>query len=481
MLFNSFEFLIFCPIVIVVFYCISHTYRWLWLLLASYYFYMASEPSLVILLLISTFVDYYSGLKINVSTSQKVKKTYLGISLLTNLTLLFSFKYLNFFTENVEYIARYLGFAFAEENSTGGYNFSKVVLPVGISFYTFQTMSYSIDVYRGHIEPERHLGKFALFVAFFPQLVAGPIERANRLIPQLNKHVYVNSKDIRQGVFYMAWGLFLKIVVADRLGIYVDEAFNDPEGNQGLPLLLGHWFFGFQIYYDFAAYTSIAIGAAKTLGIDLMQNFNRSFFFKSAEEFWKKWHISLTQWFRDYLYRPLTRVLKIKRFYAVLIVFFVTGLWHGANWTFIIWGLLNAFLLILEVASKSWRLSIFQKFRVSKKMRTLPGYLFVLSYVMFSLIFFRSPSVGHALFYIQQLFEVHSLHINILNNYFELGLSIFLIIAVQLIHYYKGNAKIHELVLERSTIVRWSIYVCFIFSIVLLGLNRQNTFIYFQF
>ncbi|UII76137.1 MBOAT family protein [Flagellimonas sp. HMM57] len=442
---------------------------------------MASEPSLVILLLVSTSVDYLCGLKMATVTSRKSKKLLLALSVSVNVGLLFVFKYLKFFTLNIKELLFFFGLEMDTSSASTGYNFAEILLPVGISFYTFQTMAYSIQIYRGDIQPEKHFGKFALYVAFFPQLVAGPIERASRLIPQLKKKVYFNYKEIRKGIFYMAWGLFLKIVVADRLGIYVDLAFNDPEYYQGPPLILGHWFFGFQIYYDFAAYTAIAIGVAKTLGVDLIQNFNRPFFSKSADEFWRRWHISLMQWMRDYLYRPLIKDFKFNRLSAVLLVFFITGLWHGANWTFIIWGMLNALLLILEVATKPIRKKIIQKLSFPKRLFSIMGFGFIFTYIMFSLIFFRSPSLSHAILYIKNLFKINALQINILDNYFEMALSIFLILFVQTIHYLKGNSRIHELVFKRSAPMRWAIYICFIFVVVLFGLNRQNTFIYFQF
>ena len=481
MLFNSFEFLFFFPLVLVGYYLLPHKFRWAFLLLSSYYFYASSIPSLLILLLISTVVDYICGLKMYNSLTQKSKKKFLLLSILVNLGLLFSFKYLAFFTTTIDDILHFFGLEGVRSINVNSYSFNQILLPVGISFYTFQTMSYSIDVYRGKLIPEKHFGKFALFVAFFPQLVAGPIERAGKLLPQFNKTIHLNIDNIRKGLVLMAWGFFLKVVVADRLGIYVDMAFADPGKNSGLPLVVGATFFAFQIYYDFAAYTSIAIGAAKTMGYDLMQNFNRPFFSTSSSEFWKRWHISLMKWMRHYLYEPLVRKLKFSRLTAVLVVFFINGLWHGASWTFVIWSMLNAFLLIIEVATAKERMKIIKKLGISKRASSVLGWLMITGYLVLSLVFFRASSLTHALYYLKSMLHVNTLNINIISNPLELGLSIFFILTVQLIHYYKGNDKVFELVLDRSTSVRWVMYTTYIFVIVLFAINRQNTFIYFQF
>lgn len=480
MLFNSFEFLLFFPIIIVGFYIIPHKYRWLWLLLGSYYFYLAHEFELVILLFISTCIDYYCGLKIP-SASKRAKKGYLLLSIIVNLGILFAFKYLSFFTASMQGLFNFFGLTISETKNLGAYNFNQILIPVGISFYTFQTLSYTIDIYKGKIEPEKHFGIFALYVSFFPQLVAGPIERASRLIPQLKTEVSLNLSNIKKGMIMMAWGFFLKLVVADRLGIYVDAAFENPESPHNLSLILGSVFFCFQIYYDFSAYTSIAIGAAKTINIDLMQNFNRPIFSKSIAEFWTRWHISLTQWLKDYLYKPLVINFKINKLIAVFIVFFMNGLWHGANWTFVVWSILNAIILVLEIGTTNVRKKVFDKLKLSTGVVTILGWTFGISYIIVTLVFFRSPSITHGLIYINNMFSFGSMHINILGNYFELVLCFLLIMMVQTIHYFKGNDKIYELVTMRPTYVRYGMYGAYILAMVLFAINRQNTFIYFQF
>ncbi|MCK0156863.1 MBOAT family protein [Cellulophaga sp. F20128] len=442
---------------------------------------MVYEPALVLLLVASTLVDYFCALKIYSAKTQQIKKIFAGTSIAVNVGILIAFKYLFFFSASLASILAYFGIVIPIDEAEQSYHISQILLPVGISFYTFQTMSYTIDVYRGRIKPEKHLGVFALYVAYFPQLVAGPIERASRLLPQLKKKVAINLKNIEQGLIMMAWGFFLKIVVADRLGIYVDEAFANPESPHGFSLILGAFLFCFQIYYDFSAYTTIAIGIAKVLGVDLIQNFNRPIFFTSSADFWKRWHISLMQWMRDYVYRPLVVNLKLKRVPAVLIVFFVVGLWHGANWTFVVWSMLNALLLIAEVSTNTFRSRLFKKLQIPKKIISFLGWFFVFCYLTITLVFFRSSSITTALVYLENMCNLGSLHINILNNYLELFLCLIFIGIVQLIHYYKGNNKVYELVLEQPKHYKWIAYFGYIIIIVLFGINRQSSFIYFQF
>ena len=480
MLFNSFEFLLFLPVMVAGYYLIPFAYRWLWLLLGSYFFYMAHEPWLVILLLISTVVDYFCALQIARTGSWR-KKMYLVISILVNAGMLIAFKYLSFITENIREILHFSGAGSPAEAETVSYSIGQILLPVGISFYTFQTMSYTIDVYRGATNPEKHLGKFALYVAFFPQLVAGPIERASRLLPQLKKRIGLNLENLRQGLVMMAWGFFLKVVIADRLGIYVDEAYSDPENHHGLPLLVAAFFFGFQIYYDFAGYTSIAIGAAKTMGIDLMQNFNRPFFSTSSAQFWRRWHISFMRWMMDYLYRPLVKNLGWPRIAAVLLVFFFNGLWHGASWSFVMWSMLNALFLVVELGTARWRTRLFRSLGLPRKAISAAGYVAVMGYMMLTLVFFRAPSLEEAFIYFGQMLQVTNWHVNILGNYFEFFLSFTLILFAQTVHFFKGNSRIYELIENKPVYRRWGIYLGYILVITLFAINRQNSFIYFQF
>ncbi|MFP2996133.1 MBOAT family O-acyltransferase [Spongiivirga sp. MCCC 1A20706] len=483
MLFNSLDFIFFFPIAVIIYYVLSHKHRWAWLLGCSYYFYMQWDITLVLLLITSTLIDYFCGMKMYKSTNQSIRKTYITISVVANLGMLFFFKYLGFFSESISDVMAYFGSTVELDGEGLGFSYGNILLPVGISFYTFQTLSYSIDVFRGKIEPERHLGKYALYVAFFPQLVAGPIERASRLLPQFYKKIELDIPEIRKGIILMSWGFFLKMVVADRLGVYVDHVHGDPSATPGLPLIIGMYLFGFQIYYDFSAYSIIAVGAAKVLGFDLMNNFNRPFYSANSTQFWQRWHRSLMQWLRDYLYKPLTRNLKLSISVSLLLVFFINGLWHGANWTFVVWGLLCAIFLILERATLSFRNKLVDAlpFNVSHKMRNILWGAVTISFLCFSLILFRSSSIENAFRYIYHMFHINAFYFNILNDLFEIVLIIICILFVQIVHFYKGNDKIYELFSSNNIAVRWSLYVLFISIMVLFAFNRQNSFIYFQF
>ncbi len=483
MLFNSLDFIFFFPIAVLVYYLFPHKHRWAWLLGCSYYFYMQWDVTLVFLLIASTLIDYALGIQMHKTEKGQIRKWYLTASILANIGMLFFFKYLGFFSESVNHVMAYFGQVDTNTIATSKSAYGNILLPVGISFYTFQTLSYSIDIYRRQIEPERHLGKYALYVAFFPQLVAGPIERASRLLPQFHKKIEIDIESIRKGIILMSWGFFLKMVVADRLGVYVDYAHGNPTGTPGIPLVLGMYFFGFQIYYDFSAYSIIAVGAAKVLGFDLMNNFNRPFFSNSAAQFWQRWHRSLMQWLRDYLYRPLVRNLKLKVVVAVFIVFFINGLWHGANWTFVIWGVLCGLFLLFEQSTKKLRNRILDRmpFNMSKSVRQFLWGFVTVNYLFFTLIFFRSASIYDALIYIRSMFTIRTFYFNITNDIVEVIISILLILIVQIIHFYKGNDKIYELFSSRKIVVRWSFYLVFIVAMVLLAFNRQNSFIYFQF
>lgn len=482
MLFNSFDFLFFFPIAVFVFYFLKHQYRWIWLLLCSYFFYMYLEPMLLLLLWTSTLIDYFCGLKMDKYSDQKIRKRFLILSIVTNLGLLFFFKYFIFFTENAVEVLSFFGIqmeATAGEHS----DYVKILLPIGISFYTFQTMSYSIDVYRKEMPAERHLGKYALFVSFFPQLVAGPIERTKRLLPQFSKVIHFDTNRIKKGLIMMAWGFFLKLVLADRLGVYVDDIHYNVADYKGLPLLLGSYFFIFQIYYDFSAYCTIAIGAAQVMGYDLMQNFNRPFYLNSIADFWRKWHISLMKWFRDYLYIPLVRKYKFSKVSAMMVVFFFNGLWHGASWTFVVWGVLCGVLLIADNKTIPIRRKILSTLGLSYKMKIIKVLNGAMLFTLIGIVtvFFRSPNIGQAGIYLNNMFSRSSTAFNVYHDWFEFYLSLFLIVVVQIIHFYKGNDRVYELVWNRPRWMRWIIYLLFIVVMVLFSVNRQNNFIYFQF
>ncbi|MBQ7933035.1 MAG: MBOAT family protein [Clostridia bacterium] len=355
--FNSIEFLIFYPIVLLLNYIVPLKYRWIALLAFSYYFYMSWNPSLIFLILFTTLVSWVCSLIIEKTDKQAVKKLCITVTLLICLGVLFFFKYYNFLANSFSALLTLFG--------TPNTDFTlNLILPVGISFYTFQTLSYAIDVYRGDVKTERHFGYYALFVVFFPQLVAGPIERPDNLIPQLKAEHKWNNEDALAGFKRMVVGFFKKVVVADLLANYVNVIYNDVENATGLGVVIASVMFAVQIYCDFSGYTDIAIGCARIMGYRLMQNFDRPYCAKSIKEFWNRWHLSLSTWFRDYLFFPLggSRCSTLKRYRNVMIVFLVSGLWHGADWTFVIWGALHGVYQVLGYITINARKKMFEKF-----------------------------------------------------------------------------------------------------------------------
>ena len=341
MLFNSIDFLIFLPIVLVIYYIIPMKYKHIWLLISSYYFYMCWNAKYVLLIFVSTVITYLSGILIDkvektwpdVNDIGKYKKLILAISFVSNLGILFYFKYINF---TLDIVTRVL----SKMNISMNVPVFDVILPVGISFYTFQALSYSVDVYRGEVAPEHDFFRYALFVSFFPQLVAGPIERSKNLLTQLREPRKFDFGYAFDGILLMLWGFFLKIVLADRIAIFVDTVYGDCEHYQGIYLIVATVLFAVQIYCDFSGYSSIAMGTAKLLGIELMDNFNAPYLSTSVADFWRRWHISLTSWFKDYLYIPLGGSKKgiLRKYLNKMIVFMLSGLWHGAQLTFVVWG-----------------------------------------------------------------------------------------------------------------------------------------------
>ena len=333
MLFNSFAFLIFFPLVCLLYFVLPYKYRWIFLLIASYYFYMNWQPVYAVLIFASTVITYYAGVKIDKTENKKTRKGYLIASLLINFGILFIFKYYSFINNSVFDALDYFGIRWPIPNFD-------ILLPVGISFYTFQAVGYTIDVYRGQLKAEKNFGIYALFVSFFPQLVASPIERASNLLPQFREKFGFNSSRAISGLRQMLWGYFMKVVVADRMAMYVNAAYNNVGPHNGTTLLVTTLLFVVQIYCDFGGYSNIAIGAARIMGFTLMENFKRPYFAISVGDFWKRWHISLSAWFRDYVYIPLggNRVRPLRHLLNLFITFLVSGLWHGARWTFVAWG-----------------------------------------------------------------------------------------------------------------------------------------------
>ena len=349
MLFNSMAFMVFLPIVFIIYWLLPHKYRWILLLLSSYYFYMSWNAKYVILIFLITGVSYVAALLLDGEKNSIKRKGILLASALFCLGILFFFKYFNFLSESVTSVLNYFAIPASPV-------MLKVMLPVGISFYTFQTLGYVIDVYRGNVKAERHFGIYATFISFFPQLVAGPIERTDNLLPQIKKRHIFNYESAVYGMKLMIWGYFKKMAIADNLAQYVDMVFSEPSAYHWLDLLIAVFFFTIQIYCDFSGYSDIAIGTARLFGIDLMTNFRSPYFSTSLQEFWSRWHISLSTWFRDYVYIPLggNRCSKMRRSFNLLVTFLVSGLWHGANWTFLFWGGIHGGMQVIENLLTNW-------------------------------------------------------------------------------------------------------------------------------
>ncbi len=472
MLFNSLEFLLFFPIVIMLYYALPHKHRWVLLLLASYVFYMWWKVSYVLLIIISTCIDYVAAIGIERSKSKRQKKLLLALSLLTNLGILFFFKYFNFFNDSLSSISGWMGFAFEP-------SLLDVLLPVGISFYTFQTLSYTIDVYRGQKKAERHFGYFALYVTYFPQLVAGPIERASRLLPQLSAPQTLNAQNVSRGLKLIFWGMFKKVAVADNLSSYVNEVFNNPLQYEGLPVILALVFFSFQIYYDFSGYSDIAIGSARVMGVELMQNFRHPYFAVSIADFWRRWHISLSTWFRDYIYIPFGGN-RHHHYRNIMITFLLSGLWHGANWTFVVWGGLHGLYMVASEKIRSLRE---KPLTTTDNLQTVISVIITYLLVLFAWIFFRANNINDAFLIIQNIFPKQFSFdlINILKDGSGLIILIALLVAMQVIHFIERNEAI-MLQLERKPIaIRWSVYSAMLWVLFLYGNYSKQEFIYFTF
>jgi len=452
------------------------------LLLASYYFYMCWKAEYVVLIMASTLVDYYAGIQMGRQDSKLKRRKYLILSLITNLGLLFSFKYANFFNSSFQTVLSHFNIFY----DIPGFS---LLLPVGISFYTFQTLSYSIDVYRGIRKPERHLGIFALYVSFFPQLVAGPIERSQRLLPQFYKKHEFDYQRVTSGLKLMAWGFFKKLVIADRVAVYVNAVYGDPQNFTGAPVILATYFFAIQIYCDFSGYSDIAIGAARVMGYDLMKNFRRPYFSASISEFWGRWHISLSTWFKDYVYIPLggNRVLKYRWFFNLFITFLISGLWHGANWTFVLWGALHGFYLIFSIVTKGVRVKLVRWVGLDRypNLHRALQVLVTFSLVTFAWIIFRANTLSDAVTIIKNiiLINLSNLHINVVDGMprNELIIAFCAIGFMECVHWAQSRGSIIQMVANRSILVRFGIYYVFVASIILFGKFGVSEFIYFQF
>ncbi|MBN2891084.1 MAG: MBOAT family protein [Bacteroidales bacterium] len=488
MLFNSIEFAIFFPIVFLLYWFVFNKNikaRNIFLVVVSYVFYGWWDWRFLSLIVISSFVDYFVGLQLDKTDENRKRKYLLLISIFVNLGFLGFFKYFNFFIDN-----------FAEAFTLLGMPFNKptlnVLLPVGISFYTFQTMSYSIDVYRKKMTATKDLAAFFAYVSFFPQLVAGPIERAINLLPQFNEKKTFDYTQAADGMRQILWGFFKKIVIADNSAVYVKEIFQNYTDYSGSTLFLGAIFFAFQIYGDFSGYSDIAIGTARLFGFQLRQNFAFPYFSRDIAEFWRRWHISLSSWFKDYVYIPLggSRVGKWKAIRNTFIIFIVSGFWHGANWTFIIWGALNAIYFLPIMLAKRNRKNI----EVAAEGKLLPnlkeifqiGTTFFLTIIAW--VFFRAESVSKAFDYLKIMFSKTLFHATRVESTHEISQAISQTTLIGLIFFmlvfeWFNRSKQHglEKLNDFHFVIRWSLYVFIALLIMFAGNFSRTEFIYFAF
>ncbi|PIE99949.1 MAG: membrane-bound O-acyltransferase family protein [Maribacter sp.] len=477
MLFNSWGFVFLFLVTSVLYYNVSYRVGVFLLLISSYVFYMYWRWDFAIIMMAVTLINYYSGIRISRSKENKVRRAWLFFALITSLLPLLYFKYANFFVANVNEILSVTG-------SKAKLSYFELILPVGISFFTFQALSYSLDVFFGRTKVEKDIVRFGTFVAFFPQLVAGPIERSSNLLLQFKKKNEFSKVYFVEGAKLFIWGLFKKVVIADRLAIYVDRIYENPDMYSGPTLIVATLFFAFQIYCDFSGYSDMAIGTARILGFKLMQNFNLPYFASSISDFWKRWHISLSSWFGDYVYRPLggSRVNYPKWFRNILIVFLVSGFWHGANWTFIIWGLLHAFFYFFE----SWGNLILDWAHLGRIKKTIAYRFFkvtsVFIAVCYAWIYFRSNSVSDAFLISAKIFSNWDAPFFFGSSMVAFVLSVFLILVLFMVQVsqYSGFSSLYFSRSKAGWQLQFVWYLLLLLGISLFGLS-SNSFIYFQF
>lgn len=509
MLFNSLQFLLFFIVVTLAYFSLKWQGRWILLLLSSCYFYMVLKPEYIVILFVTIVIDYIAGIWIE-KTTGPARRWLLILSLLSNLGILAFFKYLGFFTENVSWFFEQIHmpevahqvFSLGNrlfvkvlhlfgESGISSFKDNKSILPVGLSFHTFQAMSYTIEVYRGNQKAERHFGIYSLYVMFYPQLVAGPIERPQNVLWQFHKTFPYDAENVKAGLMQMAFGLFKKLVIADRLAMLVDYAYANPGEHNGLTLLAATFFYTIQIYCDFSGYSDVAIGAARVMGFSLMENFRTPYIAQSVSEFWRRWHISLSTWFRDYLYIPLggNRKGEVRQYINMMIVFLASGLWHGPNWTYVIWGGLNGFYQILAVlrdkllarlgfSSKPPRqiTSPVHEQKAQSPLRVVGNVLFTFALIMLTWVFFRARSVDDAFLILGRIatlspFEQIDSPLNSVEMWFSMALIAFLLVK-----------EYFYLTIPTGNTARFAVlFVLITFVTYLFGVFSSNQFIYFQF
>ena len=497
MVFNSYDFFVFFPIVLLVYFIIPSKLRYIWLLVVSYYFYMCWNPKYAILMMVSTCITYFSGILMEYvcyeGKNENHKKYIVALSFITNLGILAFFKYSNFIIDNLNVVLERVHISQVDKFD--------IILPVGISFYTFQALSYTMDVYRGEIKAEKNILRYALFVSFFPQLVAGPIERSKNLLIQVNKVDVLKLWDLERissGLILMLWGFFQKMVIADRVSIFVDNVYSRYWMYGTVELVLATIFFAIQIYCDFGSYSLIAIGAAKVMGFELMENFNTPYFAQSVKEFWHRWHISLSTWFRDYLYIPLggSRCGRVRRYCNLMITFLVSGLWHGASWSFVVWGGLHGAYQIIGDMLMPIRTKVINGLKIKTDCMSFAFGRMALTFTMvcFAWIFFRMNSIYHSVMYIRRIFTRPNWWVLYDQSLYTIGLdriemnilvvSLVILLLVDIIRY-KKRITIDGFLKEQNIWFIWGTVIIAVLCIIIYGIYGPTydptQFIYFQF
>lgn len=487
MLFNSLHFLVFFPVVTLFYFVLPRKIKNPWLLVTSYYFYMCWQPAYALLILFSTVSTYLCSIAIDKAKSRGAKKASLTASITINLAILFLFKYYHFFTDNIAFVAQKLG---VEINMPA----FDLLLPVGISFYTFQALGYAIDVYRGTTKREKSFFTYALFVSFFPQLVAGPIERSNNLLPQFHNPQKFDYTRAKNGLVLMAWGFFKKMVIADGVATFVTLVYTTPTNYGGLQLCIATVLFAFQVYCDFGGYSDIAIGCAQVLGFKLMRNFDKPYFSTTLQGYWRRWHVSLSSWFSDYVYIPLggSRRGPVRTYINLLITFLVSGLWHGADWTFVLWGLINGIYVCISRAFKPVRTRLEDRYNL----KTNPVYTSVCSLVVFLLIcfgyiFFRANTFADAGYITANLFSDINMwfapgyltqQLDQITFFAKNGIALVGCIVILLLgDIWEGKGELNLKIAALPAVARWAVYYGLVMLILCLGNFGKSPFVYFDF
>ncbi|MBK7429394.1 MAG: MBOAT family protein [Bacteroidetes bacterium] len=471
MLFNSYEFLLFFPIVTLLFYVLPHKFRWFHLLIASCIFYMYFIPQYILILFATIIIDYVAGIWIEKSDDRK-KKIYLVVSIISTCLVLFIFKYFDFFNQNMLALSHRFGFYYPEHTI-------KFILPIGLSFHTFQSLSYVIEVYKGNQKAEKHFGIYSLYVMFYPQLVTGPIERPQNLLVQLRQEKHFEYANFAAGLRLILFGLFTKMVIADNIAIYADQIYGDPMAYNSISVLKGLFFYSFQIYCDFFGYSTIAVGCAKVMGYNLMDNFKNPYLSKSIGEFWQRWHISLSTWFRDYVYFSLggNRV-KIHRWMInIMIIFVLSGLWHGANWTFVIWGFAHGFFYIVE--TMIIRILKLRRSANETIAKIVDAFNVVKTFIIVSFIWilFRASDMHQVKLILKAI--VRNIHVKD-DFHVEPKTWLFLLLFI-ILDSFLFNTRFDSWANAKPVVVRWSLYSLLIFLIIVFSSVNNFPFIYFQF